>query len=68
MLGWVWIAMKSNKTCVCVFSVGPVHCLQDPQVWISANFLLKLDPTVLFMKVQKRVQNTFERLDPQITT
>ena len=33
---------------VCVFSVGPVHYSWDSQVQISANFSLKLGPTILF--------------------
>ena len=49
---WTWNAiqteLKSNKTCVCVFSVGPVHCLQDPQVQISTNFSLKLSLIAIF--------------------
>ena len=28
--------------------MGPVHCLWNPQIWISANFSLKLGLTVLF--------------------
>ena len=28
--------------------MGPVHCLWNLQIWISANFSLKLGLTVLF--------------------
>ena len=35
--------------------------MQDPSKGEKRNYLL-------IVKVQKRVQNTFERLDPQITT
>ena len=31
-LGLVWIAMKSNKMRVCVFSMGFMHYLRDSQV------------------------------------
>ena len=31
-----------------VFSVGPMHCSQDPQVRKNTNIKLKLGPTILF--------------------
>ena len=33
---------------VCIFYVGSVHCLRDPQVLFSAKTILKLGLTVLF--------------------
>ena len=33
---------------VCIFYVGFVHCLRDPQVLFSAKTTLKLGPMVLF--------------------
>ena len=50
ILVYVWIALKTAEVCVCFFffCVGPVHCLRDPQVWISTNFSLKLGLMTLF--------------------
>ena len=39
-----------------------VNLVQCPSKYLGLSFELR------GMKVQKRVQNTFERLDPQITT
>ena len=39
---------KEKKIAFDIFSVGSMHCSQDPQVRKNANVKLKLDPTVLF--------------------
>ena len=45
------IALKIKA--LCNFCVDPMHCSWDPQVQISANFLLKLSFTILYIHIFK---------------
>ena len=42
-------AFGYRRICVCAVPCVPVHYLRDPQVRISTNFYLKLNPTALFI-------------------
>ena len=43
-----------------VFSVDPMHYLQDPQVWKNENVKLKLGLTVLFIHLKIILLQSFQ--------
>ena len=45
-----------------VFSVGPLHCSRDPQIWKNTNVKLKLGPTALFTHLKIMLLQCFQFL------
>ena len=57
---WVWIQTRLRLCCPACFLCGPVQCSRDLQLRNSANFSLKLGPTILFTYLKIILRQCFQ--------
>ena len=71
----IYVADALERSLVLPTDMAKLGKLRKQEVFLSikrylgmVRLLTFVTPLIFVLKVQKRVENTFERLDPQITT